>query len=70
MIQSEIKDGFIRQFSDENKYIKKVGTNEKYRDAVDIYPTENTYIETDEPIPIPTLTAEEKLIELGVDPNE
>ena len=70
MIQPEIKDGFIRQFSDENKYIQKVGTDEKYRDAVDIYPTENKYFETDEPIPTPTLTAEEKLIALGVDPNE
>ena len=70
MIRPEIKDGFIRQFSDENKYIKKVGTDEKYKDAVDAYPTENKYIETDEPIPIPVLTAEEKLIELGVDPNE
>lgn len=70
MIQPEIKDGFIRHFSDDNKYIQKVGTSEKYIDAIDIYPTSYTYTETDETIPNPTLTPEEKLIELGVNPND
>ena len=39
---------FKRTYSDENYYIKKVGTNEIYSEAVDVLDKNYTYIETDE----------------------
>ena len=42
---------FIKTYSDKGLYIKKVGTNEEYTEAVDL-PTKNyTYKETDKEIP-------------------
>lgn len=43
-----------RTFSDKNLYIKKIGTDEVYVDAVDVAGSEYTYEETD--IQLPTET--------------
>lgn len=43
----------IRHYSDENKMIRQKDTGNLYEDAVDIYPTDRTYEETDIPIPTP-----------------
>ena len=48
---------FIKRFSDNGKYIKKVGTNEEYAEAVDLIEKEFEYEETDRDIERP----EEKL---------
>ena len=40
----------FRTYSDENKYIRKVGTNEEYSEAIDIESAPYTYIETDKEI--------------------
>ena len=40
----------FRNYSDENKYIKKVGTNEEYSEAIDIEGAPYTYEETDKEI--------------------
>lgn len=37
-----------RTYSDENKFIRKVGTNMFYEDAIDIEDTSDEYIETNE----------------------
>lgn len=39
-----------RKYSDENKFIRKKGTNEFYEEAVDIEDTPYEYIETNETI--------------------
>ena len=39
-------------YSDERKYIRKVGTEEVYEDAVDLYPSAYEYEETEEYIPV------------------
>lgn len=46
------KDGvnLFRTYSDENKYIKKVGTNEEYSEAIDIEGAPYEYVETDKEI--------------------
>lgn len=46
------KDGvnLYRTYSDANKYIKKVGTNEEYSEAIDIEGAPYTYEETDKEI--------------------
>jgi len=41
----------IRTYSDNNKMILQVETGDEYEDAVDIYPTQFTYTETDKDIP-------------------
>lgn len=56
MIVSEIivrEDGvpFMHTYSDERRYIRKVGTTEVYEDAVDIYPAAYQYVEIEEYIP-------------------
>lgn len=48
---------FIKRFSDNGKYIKKVGTNEEYAEAVDLIEKNFEYEETDRDIEMP----EEKL---------
>ena len=48
---------FIKRFSDDGKYIKKVGTNEEYVEAVDLIEKNFEYEETDRDIERP----EEKL---------
>ena len=40
----------IRTFSDQNKYIQKVGTNEVYSEAIDLESKGYKYIETDKEI--------------------
>jgi hypothetical protein len=45
MIIKEIINGFTHTFSDQNKKIRKVGTNEIYIDAMDVLDFE--YEETD-----------------------
>ena len=50
----------IKHYSDLNLKIQKVGTEEIYSYAVDLYPTTNEYIETDIPIePDEPIRAEE-----------
>lgn len=46
------KDGvnLFRTFSDNNKYIRKVGTNEEYSEAIDIEGAPYEYEETDKEI--------------------
>lgn len=39
-----------RTYSDENKFIRKVGTNEFYEEAIDVEDTPYEYIETNEVI--------------------
>lgn len=43
-----------RTFSDKNLYIKKIGTDEVYVDAVDVAGSEYTYEETDLQLPTET----------------
>ena len=56
MIQKEFyrqrEDGvnLFRTYSTENKYIRKVGTNEEYSEAIDIEGAPYTYEETDKEI--------------------
>lgn len=56
MIQKEFyrqrEDGvsLYRTFSDENKYLRKVGTDEVYIDAIDVEGAPFAYEETDEVI--------------------
>lgn len=52
---------FIKRFSDNGKYIKKVGTNEEYAEAVDLIEKEFEYEETDRDIEIPEEKSEESL---------
>ena len=40
----------FRTYSDENKYIRKVGTNEEYSEAIDIEGAPYVYEETDKEI--------------------
>jgi hypothetical protein len=40
----------FRTYSDENKYIHKVGTNEEYSEAIDIEGAPYSYTETDKEI--------------------
>ena len=40
----------FRTFSDNNKYIRKVGTNEEYSEAIDIEDAPYEYEETDKEI--------------------
>jgi hypothetical protein len=46
------KDGvdLYRTYSDENRYIRKVGTDEVYSEAVDIEGAPYEYVETDKEI--------------------
>ena len=46
-----------RTYSDENMFIRKVGTNEFYEDAIDVEDTLYEYVETNEVI----LSMEEEL---------
>ena len=39
-----------KTYSDENKFIRKVGTNEFYEEAIDIEDTPYEYVETNETI--------------------
>lgn len=43
----------IRHYSNNGMLIRQVDTDELYEDAVDVYPTPHTYVETDELIPAP-----------------
>lgn len=40
----------FRTYSDENKYIRKVGTNEEYSEAIDVESAAYKYEETDKEI--------------------
>ena len=48
------EDGVVlyRTYSDANLYIRKVGTEEVYSEAVDVVSAKCTYEETDEPIEV------------------
>lgn len=48
MLKYEILDEkFCRHYSDENKMIRKIGTDEIYSEAVDLMPCKYEYEETD-----------------------
>lgn len=44
------KKDFIKTYSDEGYYIRKVGTEEEYSEAIDLPSIGYTYEETDKPI--------------------
>ena len=46
------KDGInlYRTYSDQSVYIRKVGTEEEYTEAIDVESAPFTYVETNEPI--------------------
>lgn len=48
--QREDGVNLFRTYSDENKYIRKVGTNEEYSEAIDIESAHYQYEETDKEI--------------------
>ena len=48
--QREDGVNLFRTYSDENKYIRKVGTNEEYSEAIDIEGAPYEYEETDKEI--------------------
>lgn len=41
----------VRAYSDERRYIRKIGTEEVYEEAIDLYPSAYEYEETEEFIP-------------------
>ena len=41
---------FRRTYSDEGVKVQKVGTDERYADAIDVLDSPYQYIETDEPV--------------------
>lgn len=48
MIKKEILDKkFVRHYSDSNKYIRKVGTDEEYCEAIDLISNNYQYEETE-----------------------
>lgn len=48
----------FRTYSDENKYIRKVGTNEEYSEAIDVEGEPYEYVETDKEIEVEQLKPE------------
>jgi len=54
MIKTEIIEingkTFKKTYSDNNKYIKKLESNEEYSDAIDIIDSNYKYIETDKEV--------------------
>lgn len=44
-------ENLVKTYSDKNEYIKKVGTNEVYTEAIDLESKGYTYEETGEKIP-------------------
>lgn len=51
MIKEEILDNkFIRHYSDSNKYIRKVGADEEYCEAIDLISNNYQYEETEKEI--------------------
>lgn len=62
MIQNEIlSDGRIRHYSDTGYKIRQVETDVVYADAVDVMPCRYTYVETNEPVDVEDIPAEEAL---------
>lgn len=49
-MQREDGVNLFRTYSDNNKYIRKVGTNDEYSEAIDIEGAPYTYEETDKEI--------------------
>ena len=39
-----------KSYSDQNLYIRKIGTEEVYSEAIDVYPCRYTYEETDKKV--------------------
>lgn len=50
IVVEDYGEKFKRTYSDEGYYIQKVGTTEKYVDAIDLKTSDFKYIETDEKI--------------------
>ena len=49
----------FKSYSDANKYIRKVGTEEVYAEAIDVESAPYTYEETDQDIPVQEEKTEE-----------
>lgn len=49
-MQREDGVNLFRTYSDNNKYIRKVGTNEEYSEAIDVEDAPYSYEETDKEI--------------------
>lgn len=56
--QEEQDNRFIEFYSDEGKLLIKLETGEEYEEAIDLYPSQFTYIEKEEPL-------EEEVIKYG-----
>lgn len=56
------KDGvrLFRTYSDQSVYIRKIGTEEEYTEAIDIESAPFVYTETDKPIEIETEVADDE----------
>lgn len=50
IIAEDYGELFTRRYSDQNVYIRKVGTSEEYIDAIDLKTVSVEYEETDRPI--------------------
>lgn len=50
IVVEDYGEQFKRTYSDDNFYIHKIGTSEKYVDAIDLKSAIYEYEETDEPI--------------------
>lgn len=51
MIREEIlNDKFVKHYSDNNKYIHKIGTDEEYGEAIDLISKNYQYEETEKEI--------------------
>ena len=48
IISEEYGNNLIRHYSDSGYYILQVGTNKKFIEAVDVFPSQYTYLETSE----------------------
>ena len=52
IVREDYGDKFVRTYSDEGYYIRKIGTNEIYVDAIDLKTSSYEYVETDEKIEV------------------
>ena len=46
----EGNDNLVKTYSDNGMMIRKIGTDELYSEAIDVFPCRYTYVETDKPL--------------------
>ena len=56
------RDDRICHYSDAGMMIAQTDTGNRYVEAVDKYPTKHTYVETDEPIPVPPEDPDDEIL--------